>query len=214
MNKIIVFLLAFALLLSGCGKSREVEESETLGEPVSIVRYDSLDALVSAAKNPSEHDEIASLSSLDNISVPTGIPDGYSLYKVTAGAVDIAFWYLPNQFLTSNDSILSAEAEQKHFMFIDGRESYGFDEVLEQFGAERTNLIKDKYYVTNTSRQKVIWEDSDGSVLMLYLPKDFSTSFTTTSSSEAQLQPIITPNNIEDYCEVENYVIQRDSAVE
>ena len=95
---------------------------------------------------------IADLASLEYFFLPTGIPEEYRLYKITAAKNDIGFWYLPEEALASDDTRLSAESRNEHFLFISPRVNYN------GFAGDETILT---------------WQEN-GDSLMLYLPKDFT----------------------------------------
>ncbi|MBR4954128.1 MAG: hypothetical protein IKZ30_06365, partial [Oscillospiraceae bacterium] len=135
--------------------------------------------------------DIADLASLKEISVPTGLPEGYMLYKITAGSADIAFWYLPEECLVGISETQVAEAEHKNYMFIDSRGSYDFDTILAQHGGSRSSLINGKYFITTLSAvETVIWEQ-DGNVFFLYLPLDTQ----------------ISHDELDNYCKIETVTI-------
>ena len=124
--------------------------------PIDMVRFSNLEEFLEYLKTADENTDVANLASLEFFYYPTGIPEGYILYKITAGAVDIGFWFLPAEDCSSEDTKLAGEAGQKHFQFISFRDKY------ETAGGNR---------ITN----KIIWEKSDAA-LMMYLPKGYSVS--------------------------------------
>ena len=159
---IIVVLLC---CLSGCGSKPDVAEptmAETepteLAEQEAIsvypadldVFYD-LESFLDYAAT-AESGGLADLASLEYFYLPTGIPEGYRLYKITAAKNDIAFWYLQEEALTSDDTILSAESRNEQFMFISPRVYYSW------FAGDETMLT---------------WQEDDD-LLMLYLPKNIA----------------------------------------
>lgn len=87
--------------------------------------------------------------------------------------MDIAFWYLPEEDLIDEATVQEAEAAQKYFMFIDSRRSYDFDKVLSQFGGSRTDLTGDKYFVSSSATEMIIWEENDN-VFRLYFPTEIT----------------------------------------
>ena len=91
---------------------------EIFYSPADLVSFSSLDEFVSYLNSEEKGEDIANLASLKSYYLPTAIPEGYELYKITAGAADIGFWYLPQEFLSSVESMRDAEAQQKHFLFI------------------------------------------------------------------------------------------------
>ena len=155
---VIVFLCCFG----GCSSQPEAtaptpeatvpieasSESESYAESVDMF-YD-LESFLEYAENP-ESEGLADLASLEYFYLPTGIPEGYRLYKITAAKNDIGFWYLPEEALASDDAMLSAESRNEHFLFLSPRVYY------DGFGGDETILT---------------WQEN-GDFLMLYMPKDF-----------------------------------------
>ena len=153
----------FACCLVGCSSQLEAiaptpeatvpieasSESESYAESVDMF-YD-LESFLECAENP-ESEGLADLASLEYFYLPTGIPEGYRLYKITAAKNDIGFWYLPEEALASDDARLSAESRNEHFLFLSPRVYY------DGFGGDETILT---------------WQEN-GDFLMLYLPKDFA----------------------------------------
>lgn len=180
-------------VLSACGAPVEVPEAtpEVNPYPADMVTFNDLDSLLAYCETAAAGEDIADLASLREISVPTGLPSGYKLYKITASASDIAFWYLPEECLADISETQVAEAEHKNYIFIDSRGSYDFDAILTQLGGNRSSLINDKYFVTNLSAvETVIWEQ-DGNVFFLYLPLDTQ----------------ISHDDLDDYCKIETVAI-------
>lgn len=201
MAAIIVFLLVVSMALLGCNIQNESpvknetnspttsinehnsadanaeEQDEIFASEVDLMSFASLEDFSSYLKNAKKGGDVADLAMLDEYYLPAGIPDEYKLYKITAGIVDIGFWYLPEEYLVSNDAILGAEAEQKHFLFISPRRSSDMDNMVEQFNINRNELIDERYYVHESSTDIVLWEE-DAKTLMLYVPIDYAAEAT------------------------------------
>ncbi len=189
MKKLLTIMAALlcVLLLASCGSDDKagtpppvevecalapvgsVTDEEETACVIDLVGFSSLDEFLEAAKNSTGgKDDIAQLASLEEILIPSSIPEEYKLYKITAGAADIAFWYMPEEYLKDNDSRLDGEAFQKHFMYIDSRNS-SFDVFTEQIKHLPSFFTYDKYSIVNTSGYMVNWEES-GRLITLYLP--------------------------------------------
>ena len=155
--------IIFLCCLSGCGSTEditepaveEIEPTEAAEQeaisvyPADLDVFYSLESFLDYAAT-AESGGLADLASLEYFYLPTGIPEGYRLYKITAAKNDIAFWYLPEEALTSDDTILSAESRNEQFMFISPRVYYSW------FAGDETMLT---------------WQEDDD-LLMLYLPKN------------------------------------------
>ena len=102
MRKMICAFLACmaVVLLCSCGDAPAAESvaptpSPTpviCDTPASLVPFYSLEEFIDAAKSISGEKDIASLASLESFSLPVGLPEEYKLYKISAGAMDIAFF--------------------------------------------------------------------------------------------------------------------------
>ena len=197
---IVVFLLfAISLIIAGCGSinDHDVEYStsdttdninensphehnsdlpdatteERNDSPVDLMSFSSIDAFLTYTLNAEKGGDVADLSSLDYFFLPTGLPEGYNLNRIAAGAVDIGFYYLQDEYLSTNETARLAEAQRKNFLFISNRGSYQFKSVMEQFSVVEDDLIDGKYlYVEYLNL--IIWEQDDVT-LMLYLPKEY-----------------------------------------
>ena len=164
-------VLWMAFLVVGCGNTGSAEEIQD--SPADLTVFPDLETFtVYAASAEEKETDAAELVSLRAFFVPAGIPEGYQLYKITAGIADIGFWYLPEECLSSADAILEAEAGQKHFLFMSTRGTYEFGSVITQFSAVQDDLLEGKYLVREGADRMVIWEQ-DHVVLMLYLPADY-----------------------------------------
>lgn len=156
-------VIAFVCCLNGCGSKpdmaeptmaetepTEVSEQENISVyPADLDVFYDLESFLEYAI-AAQNGGLANLASLEYFYLPTGIPDGYRLYKITAAKNDIGFWYLPEDACASDDTILSAELRSEHFMFISPRAHDSW------FAGDETMLT---------------WQEDDD-LLMLYLPKN------------------------------------------
>lgn len=150
----------------------DVLSEEIFDTPVDLVEFSNIDDFSAYLLSAEKNEDMADLASLTYYFLPTGIPEGYKLYKITAGVSDIGFWYLPDEFLSSTDATLDAEALQKHFLFISTRDTYEFGSVMAQFEATQDDLIDGRYLLRDGSEKLVIWEQN-GATLMMYLPTNY-----------------------------------------
>ncbi len=196
MKKILLTIIlpcfALSFLILGCGDAQDVgeenghEPSSTMSNsdspgttptcteeisysPADLVSFSNLDEFGSYLNSAEKGEDIANLASLKSYYLPTALPQGYELYKITAGTADIGFWYLPHECLYSVESIQDAESRQKHFLFISTRGTYDFNGIKTQFNITDDELINNKYFFRESSSPIVIWEEH-GTALMLYLP--------------------------------------------
>jgi hypothetical protein len=151
-------------------------QEEIFEDPVDLISFSSLEEFDSYLKIAEKGGDVADLSSLKKYHLPTAIPEGYKLYKITAGINDIGFWYLPESYLDSEDKFLSGESSQQHFLFISTRNSLDMEGIKAQFNINNDDLINNSYYVHESSTSIVFWEQ-EGDVLMLYLPVDISSKY-------------------------------------
>ena len=178
----VLISLFMVFLVAGCGNAGSAEEVQD--SAADLVVFSDIDAFTAYAFSAEKETDAAELASLRDYFVPTGIPETYQLYKITAGIADIGFWYLPEECLASADTILEAESSQKHFLFLLTRGADEGESVMTQFGAAEDDLVDGKYLVREGI---VIWEQ-DHTVLMLYLPADYEV------------------DNISSLCTVEQYI--------
>ena len=94
----------------------EFEMDEAL-EPMQAVTFRSLEEMEAAANSEPSLDDPADMTELRSYWLPTGLPEGYELYKITATAADTAFWYLPAEVVASGNTE-EAERADRHFVFI------------------------------------------------------------------------------------------------
>lgn len=138
-------------LLESTAPTEDTQDDEITVYPADMDVFYSLESFLEYATT-AQSGGLADLATLQYFYLPTGIPDGYRLYKITAAKNDIGFWYLPEEALVSDDTILSAESRNEHFMFISPRVYYSC------FAGDETLLT---------------WQE-DGDLLMLYLPKNIA----------------------------------------
>jgi len=144
-------LLAFFESVTDSKPKEAIQEDALYVSPEDLDMFYDLESFLDyAATAPSGG--IADLASLEYFYLPTGIPEEYRLYKITAAKNDIGFWYLPEEALVSDDTRLSAESRNEHFLFLSPRVYY------DGFAGNETMLT---------------WQEN-GDLLMLYLPKDFT----------------------------------------
>ena len=177
------------LLLAGCGNAGSAGEVQD--SAADLVVFSDIDAFTAYAFSAEKETDTAELASLRDYFVPTGIPETYQLYKITAGIADIGFWYLPEECLSSTDTILEAESSQKHFLFLSARGTKELGSVMTQFGAAEDELVDGKYLVCEG---KVIWKQ-DHTLLMLYLPAGYEA------------------DNISSLCTVDQYIRNEEAHI-
>ena len=136
-----------------------------------LMGFSSEEAFIKYLQSDEKNNDMANLKALEHYYVLKNIPEGYELYKITAGASDIGFWYLPSSRLSSPDSIRAAESAVEHYMLISPREEYKLSTTLSQLRLTEDNLIADGYYYKEASTPELIWE-YDGLAMMLSLPKN------------------------------------------
>ena len=163
----VLMCLWMIFLVAGCGNAGSREEIQD--SAADLVVFSDIDAFTAYAFSAEKETDAAELASLRDYFVPTGIPETYQLYKITAGIADIGFWYLPEECLASADTILEAESSQKHFLFLSTRGTVEWESVMTQFVAAEDELVDGKYLAREGM---IIWEQ-DHTVLMLYLPADY-----------------------------------------
>lgn len=144
---------------------------------VTIKAFDSLDAFHdgildarqvgpnSMQKYPGE------LETLEEYYMPLGLPEGYKLYQIAAGAVDIGFYYLPEEDLITEDKMLKADLNSEYYLFISGRQ-HDFDAIVADRDYESRVKETDsfRYYIEEVGDwTTVVWE-IDGTTLMLTPP--------------------------------------------
>ena len=177
----VVFLLMLAL--AGCdryGKASELTEAtqeatyETFANHSwNFPEFTSIEELVESHKTVREGRAVDSLAEavenanfleLDKLYVPTAIPEGYYLYKITVIASLVRFEYLPENDMVSTDAVLNALNQGLDFSFVFYRP--GMDVTLWQHATEE-DLIDGKYFFCKSHH--LIWE-FDEEVFELSMP--------------------------------------------
>ena len=130
-------------------------------QPVDTVVFYSLEEFNDAILNAKDGEDIANLAGLDSYRLPTNLPENYKLYKITAGVVDVGFWYMPEDCLNGESSPYSAEAQGRYFNFIYGRD------------AADSQLAEGTFIVEKGVRDVIKW-NGGGHALQLYVPTDYT----------------------------------------
>lgn len=175
------------------GQFENTEEIHEDGSEFDV--FSDLTGFTTFLLNVQQGEGYADLSSLEKYYFPVGIPDDYELYKITAGVVNIGFWFLPKEKLISEDVALLAEARQEHFLFISPREHSSMDIMQSQFGFEESELIDGKYYVVEYAPNVILWIQDDA-MFELYVPAN-------------NIQRYTDESVISDICETETVIIER-----
>ena len=175
-KKLLIMLFVFSLIFvfSACNEGDSVSEIDT-------VAFTTEEAFVEYLQSPEKGDDIAKLEGLKKYYILENPPEGFSLYKITAGCVDIGFWYVPNEYMLSRDKMLEAESQGNYYLFIYSRGSYSLTEVLTAHGLTDKNLIGNygkprsewtgtKYYFVDPPNPRYVWEH-EGEVMLLCTPE-------------------------------------------
>lgn len=158
-------VVALVCCLNGCGSAPDIAEpllestvptEDTQDDEITVYPADmdvfySLESFLDYVSIAESGGGLADLASLEYFWLPTGIPEEYHLYQITAGSQDIGFWYVPED-VTDRNGFLGAESRREHFLFISPRVHYSW------FTGDETMLT---------------WQE-DSDLLILYLPKDFA----------------------------------------
>ncbi len=207
MNKRIILIITIIALLASvisCKAAEDNLQSETAAdipeptltpikepEPESsreeYVVFGSLEEFDEYLKTAEEGEDIAALGALKRYYIPTGIPENYELYKITAGIVDIGFWYLPKEYLESGGYPIEAEAKQMHYLFISPRYEDDMEILYQQLEISEDKQSED-YYVRESGGTKLLFCQQDDAVMGLYLPAENN------AVGEAQPDSIKTPD--------------------
>lgn len=174
--------------------SENLEEENEEPADVSVadlIAFASIEEFNNYVAKAEKGDDVAELYRLQEYYTPSGIPENYVLYKITAGIVDIGFWYLPKEYLSSEDEILKGESQQKHYLFISPRNPSSIENIKQQFSLKDEELINEKIYVLQSSTNIVFWEQ-DGHVMMLYLPYSVEVSDTNALSKMCVAEKVLT----------------------
>ena len=176
------FLCSVCLaVLIGVAVAASIGRNKNAMCKVDTVGFTSEEEFLNYLRSPEKGDDIAELEGLEKYYILENPPEGFSLYKITAGCVDIGFWYVPNEYMTSRDKMMEAEAHGKYYQFIYSRGSYSLSEVLIQDGLTEDNLVGNygkpveewsgtKYYFTDFISPMYVWEHN-GEVMELYTPQ-------------------------------------------
>ena len=211
-RRVLLLSLMLSVFFCACSSNRSAEVPlkgtiETVGKEVAEedaqLSFGSIEEFVDAVKQAEANaKDGAKLAALKEFAVPTGIPESYRLYKVTASDISIGFWYLPDEYLTDEDTIIEGELNRKHFLFIYPRTDEQFETVVGQLYGMAGQMISDKYYASST---QVVW-DEGGKPYMMYLPVDVVGA----SEKESDLRGILptTEANLAVLCATEKISIE------
>ena len=119
---------------------------------------------------------VANMAALYRYCLPTGLPEEYKLYKITVTGADIAFWYLPEADLTSEETIAEAEDGQKYFKFVNQR-------IRSPYANEYANMVKsydgeanvgsgDMDYIPAENPELLIMRRRE-EMFFLFMPEDY-----------------------------------------
>ena len=124
-----------------------------------------------SAGEASRLEESVGLMALEELYLPIGIPNAYRLFRILVNENFVSFWYLQEEDLISEDTILDALINQRHFLFSFTRWDWGdetpFDRMLEHLRVSEIDLIDEKYYFDE--RNRFVWA-SDNERMSLYIP--------------------------------------------
>ena len=120
---------------------------------------------------------VANMSALYRYCLPTGLPEEYKLYKITATGADIAFWYLPEEDLISEETIAAAEKGQKYFIFVDERirSPYANDyaNMVKSYDSEAIVGSGDKDYIPEEHPEFLIMRRRE-EMFFLFMPEGYT----------------------------------------
>jgi len=185
---VVVFIVFLAATFAGCGHADS--EISTIGSDADVseasflideLEFSSLTEFLkahqAAVTNRSTGisvglDESADLAGLENLYLPTGIPETYRLFMILVNENFVTLWYLPEEHLISEEAIRFAINRQQHFLFSFTRghvERFGSpkDALLRQFHISESDLIDGRYYFNG--RNFFMWA-SDNEQMFLYTP--------------------------------------------
>ena len=118
----------------------------------------------------------ANMAALYRYCLPTGIPENYQLYKITVTGVDIAFWYLPAEELTSRETIEAAENAEKYFKFIDERIrspfANNYANMVESYGGTVDAYFGDDDFIPEEEPNLLIMKRHE-EMFFLYMPEGY-----------------------------------------
>ena len=184
MKKLLLTGVAFLLIVAMVGGVY----SAALSIAVDTLYFSSLEELLEAHKAVREGTatgELAELgggdrgqysiklAALDELYVPTGIPEGYKLHKIEVNYLRVTYVYLPESDLLSEEAINSALLEQKEFDFTIYRwgMDYPMEGSLRQNNATEGDLIGGVYLLVPP--HSMLW-GSERTLLHLYMPLSLS----------------------------------------
>jgi len=152
--------------------SEELNNDDPHALSVLPMVFASVEEFVTYIKTVEKDSDIFDLSRIYKYYQLNGIPENYHLYKITAGRRDVGFWYLPKEYLVSEDTIQEAESKCRNFLLIFTRWELEspMKGIKEQHRFTDDDMIKGKY-LYKTMPYILFWE-ADGEVMMLYLPTD------------------------------------------
>lgn len=184
-RKILNIVILVSVLFAGCSQpqpeptpkptriptpkpvAEPTEEPEDI--PADMMVFTTLEEFNTYLSTKSSTKDLAALGTLERYFLPTGLPEDYVLYKITAGIIDIGFWYMPREYLSSRDGVHESESQQKHFLFVSGRGRNSLAAIIEKDGASSKDLIDGRYYEPPQAPGMLYWEE-DGELIYMYLP--------------------------------------------
>ena len=112
------------------------------------------------------------LASMSRFYLPVGIPEAYHLYRLDMCEYSVGMWFLPKEYLVSEDTIRSAETRQQHFLFHHTRHLNLNDPMAgimrqRQFDLGEDDLIDGRYVFVGDN--SFFWGE-DGEIFGLYVP--------------------------------------------
>jgi len=113
----------------------------------------------------------AEIASLETLYQPTNLPDGFALHRITVNERNLAFWYLHEDDLVSEEATREAMNQRRYFLFNvsrrDGDASALMEGVLQRNRASAEDLIDGKYLFS--APNMLVWT-SDGAIFRLFVP--------------------------------------------
>ena len=188
MSRIIAVVCVF-IILCGCAGQKSNSPNPTINasdnpeEFQGFIDYsrefsteEELHEAVRAAQKWSDEEKAADKAKLWNLRyyyVPETIPEGYVLYKVGVLAMDMATFYVPEEYANAKLDL----ADERILSMISVRVDNigeGYNNTLEAIIASNANSpskgeVIDDYYFFNRHSQKLLWEQ-DEQVMTLSLP--------------------------------------------